>query len=63
MRRLAIPLPPFLPSVNQIGFDSYDWIVGTLEITPPDASGEGTALFWIVGARRGRGGVPVAELG
>ena len=38
MRRLAIPLPPFLPSVNQIGFDSYDWIVGTLDITPPDAT-------------------------
>jgi outer membrane protein assembly factor BamB len=61
MRRLAIPLPPFLPSVNQIGFDSYDWIVGTLDITPPDANGEGTALFWIVGARRGRGGVPAAD--
>jgi outer membrane protein assembly factor BamB len=55
MRRLAVPLPPFLPSVNQIGFDSYDWIVGTLDRSPPDASGEGRALFWIVGARKRHG--------
>jgi outer membrane protein assembly factor BamB len=55
LRRLAVPLPPFLPSVNQIGFDSYDWIVGTLERSPPDANGEGRALFWIVGARKRHG--------
>ena len=28
--RLALPLPSLLPSVNQIGFDSYDLIAGTL---------------------------------
>ncbi len=28
LSRLAVPLPPFLPSVNQIGFDSYDLIAG-----------------------------------
>jgi hypothetical protein len=61
LRRLAVPLPPFLPSVNQIGFDSYDWIVGTLDVAPPGADREGTALFWIVGARRGRGGVREAD--
>ena len=28
MSRLAVPLPPMLTSVNQIGFDFYDWIGG-----------------------------------
>src|SRR5205807_5231117 len=28
LRRLAIPEPSFVPSVNQIGFDSYDFLVG-----------------------------------
>ena len=27
--RLAAPLPPMLPSLNQIGFDYMDWILGT----------------------------------
>jgi outer membrane protein assembly factor BamB len=61
LRRLAVPLPPFLPSVNQIGFDSYDWIVGTLDITPPDPRGEGRALFWVIGARKDPHGVSVAD--
>ena len=30
LSRLALPLPALLPSVNQIGFDSYDLIAGTL---------------------------------
>jgi outer membrane protein assembly factor BamB len=62
LRRLASPLPPFVPSLNQIGFDSYDWIVGTLDVSPPRFH-EGTLLLWVIGARRGAGGVPVADPG
>ena len=61
LRRLAVPLPPFLPSVNQIGFDSYDLIVGTLARSAPNAQGEGSVLMWVIGARRGPGGVRVAD--
>lgn len=58
LRRLAAPLPAFLPSVNQIGFDSYDLIVGALAIGPPDASGTGSILLWATGAVPGPGGAP-----
>jgi hypothetical protein len=30
LSRLATPLPPMLTSVNQIGFDFYDWIGGAV---------------------------------
>ena len=30
LSRLAVPLPPILPSLNQIGFDSYEMAVGAL---------------------------------
>jgi outer membrane protein assembly factor BamB len=54
--RLALPLPPLLPSVNQIGFDSYDMIAGTIARAP--ASGRsGEVLVWVVGGRRDRDGV------
>jgi outer membrane protein assembly factor BamB len=53
MLRLAAPLPPFLPSVNQIGFDSYELIAGTLAKTPPGSGGVGVGriLLWLQGAR------------
>ena len=57
LSRLAVPLPPFLPSVNQIGFDSYDLIAGTLAKSPPGPDGVGTFLLWLQGGRhdsRGR---------
>ena len=53
--------PPIVPSLNQIGFDSYDMVVGALEVSKPDASGEGSLLLWAVSTRRGPGGVPVAD--
>ncbi|HNO14756.1 MAG TPA: PQQ-binding-like beta-propeller repeat protein, partial [Actinomycetota bacterium] len=37
LSRLATPLPPMLPSVNQIGFDFYDWIGGAVK-TEKDAT-------------------------
>lgn len=55
--RLAIPLPPLLPSVNQIGFDSYDMIAGMLARTKAKPHGPGRALLWVIGARRDRNGV------
>jgi outer membrane protein assembly factor BamB len=48
LRRLAVPLPSFLPSVNQIGFDSYEWLVGVL------SAGDGKLLTWVVGIKPGK---------
>ncbi len=50
--RLAAPIPPMLPSLNQIGFDYIDWIVGTIVKTPPDAQGQGKVILWAIGAKR-----------
>jgi outer membrane protein assembly factor BamB len=55
--RLAIPLPPLLPSVNQIGFDSYDMIAGTIARTKSNRSRAGRVLLWVIGARRDGHGV------
>jgi hypothetical protein len=46
IRRLSVPMPPFLPSVNQIGFDSYDWIASTISRTKQ------TVLLWVIGAHQ-----------
>ena len=43
LSRLAVPLPPIVPSLNQIGFDSYDMVVGALAVSKPDARGRGLA--------------------
>lgn len=61
LRRLAIPLPPLLPSVNQIGFDSYDLVAGTIARSEPDAHGAGSVLLWVLGAKRGAGGRRVVD--
>ncbi len=61
LSRLAVPLPPIVPSLNQIGFDSYDMVVGALAVSKPDASGEGSLLLWAVSTKRGPGGVRVAD--
>lgn len=61
MTRLSFPLPAFVTSVNQIGFDSYNLIVGALTATPPDGAGRGTALLWAIGARPGPHGTEQAD--
>ena len=61
--RLACSIPPMLPSLNQIGFDSYDWILGTLKITEPDENAEGRFLMWAVGGKRNDAGVLVPDPG
>ena len=61
IRRLALPVPPFLTSVNQIGFDSYEWLAGTLQVTRPDKRDRGRLLLWVTGLRPGPAGVPVTD--
>ena len=47
LSRLAVPLPPILPSLNQIGFDSYELAVGALK------AGGGKLLLWAVSTKPG----------
>ena len=58
LSRLAVALPPILPSLNQIGFDSYDMAVGALEV---ERRREGSVLLWAQSTKRGRGGRLVAD--
>ena len=53
--RLSVPMPAFLPSVNQIGFDSYDWIASTIART------RNRLLLWVIGAARGRSGKELVQ--
>jgi outer membrane protein assembly factor BamB len=61
LRRLAVPLPAFMPSVNQIGFDSYVLLVGTVAVGRPDSSGQGRILLWATQARRAPDGQYLAD--
>jgi outer membrane protein assembly factor BamB len=54
--RLAAPLPTMLPSLNQLGFDYIYWIVGAVEVTPPDAAGQGKCILWAIGAKQAADG-------
>ena len=60
LRRLALPMPPFLTSVNQIGFDSYDLIAGVVDAFPAAGSKDRRVLLWVVGGRT-RAGREVAD--
>jgi outer membrane protein assembly factor BamB len=59
--RLAAPIPPMLPSLNQIGFDYIDWIVAPVLITPPDGKDQGRFILWAVGAKRAPDGTLVPD--
>jgi outer membrane protein assembly factor BamB len=61
LRRMALPLPSFLTSVNQIGFDSYVLLVGALAIGRPDHSGTGSILLWATQAQPGPNGSLLAD--
>jgi outer membrane protein assembly factor BamB len=52
LRRLALPLPAFLPSVNQIGFDSYVLLVGAIRVRSPHGGHAGTTLLWATQGRQ-----------
>jgi outer membrane protein assembly factor BamB len=47
LARLALPLPTLLPSYNQIGFDSLQWLIGVVE------SNDTGGVAWMVGAKPG----------
>jgi len=59
--RLAAPIPTMLPSLNQIGFDYIDWLIGPVAITAPDADGRGKLILWAIGARHDDKGNLVAD--
>jgi hypothetical protein len=59
--RLAAPIPPMLPSLNQIGFDYIDWIVAPVLITSPDGKGQGKFILWATGANRAPDGSLVPD--
>lgn len=61
--RLAAPIPTMLPSLNQIGFDYMNWILGVAAQTPPDADGRGKMVLWAIGGRRGEDGILVPDPG
>jgi hypothetical protein len=61
LTRLAAPIPSMLPSLNQIGFDYMDWLMGPVVMTPADANGQGKFILWAVGAKQNATGQLVAD--
>lgn len=59
--RLAAVLPTMLPSLNQIGFDSMDWIMGTVTVTLPGPKDDGRFILWAVGAKHAKDGSLVPD--
>jgi outer membrane protein assembly factor BamB len=59
--RMSAALPTMLPSLNQIGFDYLDWIIGAIDLTPPDDRQRGRLLMWAIGAQRDASGQLVAD--
>lgn len=59
--RMAVPIPTMLPSLNQIGFDYMDWILGTVAVSKPDDTGRGKFILWAIGGQRNADGRLVAE--
>ena len=55
LSRLAVPMPPMLTSLNQIGFDFYDWIGGAVR------TDRNNTVVWFVGAKRDQDGRIVAD--
>jgi hypothetical protein len=50
-----------LPSLNQIGFDYLDWIMGPVMVSEPDANGNGRFVLWVIGGKRDEDGALVAD--
>ena len=63
LTRLAAPIPSMLPSLNQIGFDYMDWVMGPVVITPADANEQGKFILWAIGAKQNATGHLVADPG
>lgn len=60
--RLAVPIPTMLPSLNQIGFDYMNWLIGPVLLTPPDGNGAGKVVLWAIGATRNARGELVVDV-
>lgn len=50
--RLSVPIPPMLTSLNQIGFDYLDWLMGPIMIGKPNDQGIGRCILWAIGGKR-----------
>lgn len=61
--RLAAPIPPMLPSLNQIGFDYMEWIVAPVMVQPSETNGQGKFVLWAIGAKRAEDGSLVPDPG
>lgn len=59
--RLSVPIPTMLPSLNQIGFDYMDWIIGLVGIAEPDVKNQGRMILWAVGGHRDEAGELVCD--
>ncbi|MFI5397655.1 MAG: PQQ-binding-like beta-propeller repeat protein [Candidatus Binatia bacterium] len=59
--RLALPIPTMMPSLNQIGFDYMDWIIGAVDVGAPDERGAGKVILWAIGGRWDADGTLVAD--
>jgi hypothetical protein len=59
--RLAVPIPTMLPSLNQIGFDYMNWLIGPVFMSQPDGKNSGQVIMWAVGAKQRHDGVLVAD--
>lgn len=59
--RLAVPVPPMMPSLNQIGFDYIDWLIGVASVGEAEADGTLPVVLWAVGAQRDERGVLVVD--
>ena len=59
--RLAVPIPTMLPSLNQIGFDYMNWLIGPVLIDPADGVNSGNLVLWAIGARQNEDGIMVAD--
>ncbi|MBP8130637.1 MAG: PQQ-binding-like beta-propeller repeat protein [Candidatus Hydrogenedentes bacterium] len=61
--RLAVPVPTMLPSLNQIGFDFIEMILGAATVGPPDEQGRGDCVLWAIGGRHDEHGMLIANAG
>jgi outer membrane protein assembly factor BamB len=59
--RLSVPIPTMLPSLNQIGFDYMNWLIGPVLIGSPDAANSGKVILWATGAKQNEDGDLVVD--
>jgi outer membrane protein assembly factor BamB len=59
--RLAVPIPTMLPSLNQIGFDYMNWLIGPVFISHANRANSGKVVLWAIGGKRDEKGELVAD--